>query len=102
MKEEIEALKVRFLEIETIFEEGDDDHQLIYDLEEKIQQVSYEIDEEDEEAEQLEAFNKRVQEFKKENEFYDADAELDRMFPDRHEEGFDNDSMSYDSVFEDD
>lgn len=102
MKEEIEALKVRFLEIETIFEEGDDDHQLIYDLEEKIQQVSYEIDEEDEEAEQLEAFNKRVQEFKKENEFYDAEEELDRMFPDRHEEGFDNDSMSYDSVFGDD
>ena len=102
MKEEIEALKVRFLEIETIFEEGDDDHQLIYDLEEKIQQVSYEIDEEDEEAEQLEKFNKRVQEFKKENEFYDAEEELDRMFPDRHEEGFDNDSMSYDSVFGDD
>jgi hypothetical protein len=102
MKEEIEALKVLFLEVEAIFEEGDDDHQLIYDLEEKIQNASYEIGEEHKEAAQLDKLNKRVQEFKRENNFFNAEAELDRMFPDRHDPDFDDDSMSYDSVFGDD
>lgn len=30
---------------------------------------------------------------------YDPEAELDIMFPDRHDDDFDEDSMSYDSVF---
>ena len=36
---------------------------------------------------------------KKENDFYDKETELDYMFPDRHDSDFDEDSMSYDSVF---
>jgi len=36
------------------------------------------------------------------NADYDEDAELDMMFPNRHDENFDEDSMSYDSVFGDD
>ena len=43
--------------------------------------------------------SKRIKQIKKENDFYDEDAELDRMFPDRHDPDFDEDSMSYDSVF---
>lgn len=36
---------------------------------------------------------------KREFDFYDEEGELDMMFPDRHDEDFDEDSMSYDSVF---
>jgi hypothetical protein len=38
---------------------------------------------------------------KTEFDVYDEEAELDRMFPDRNEEGFDDDSMSFNSVFGD-
>ena len=43
--------------------------------------------------------------FDEEEEFdyeYDEDAILDMMFPDRHDEDFDEDNMSWDSVFGDD
>ncbi|WP_313032027.1 hypothetical protein [Soonwooa sp.] len=33
---------------------------------------------------------------------YDEESELDMMFPDRHDDDFDEDSMSWDSVFGDD
>lgn len=103
MEKEIQALEARFLEIEAIFEAGDDDHQLIFDLEEKIQYVFHEIDPEyeDAEAEKLEKLNKRVKEFKLENNFFNAEAELDRMFPDRHDADFDQDEMSGESFFKD-
>jgi hypothetical protein len=97
----IKILKARFLEIQEAFENGEDDEQIVYDFEEQLQDAFHEVFKE-EEAEQLEKLNKRVQAFKREYDFYDADAELDRMFPERHEEGFDEDSMSWDSVFGDD
>ncbi|WP_276166454.1 hypothetical protein [Zobellia alginiliquefaciens] len=100
MTEEIQTLKARFLEIENIFEEGNEDHQLIYDLEEKIQEVFHQVFKEEDEK-QINKLDKLVKEFKQENDFYDAEGELDSMFPDRHDEDFDDDSMSYDSVFGD-
>jgi hypothetical protein len=42
---------------------------------------------------------KKIKQLKKENDFYDAESELDRMFPNRHDDDFDEDSMTYDSVF---
>jgi hypothetical protein len=45
---------------------------------------------------------KKIIMMKKEFNFYNADEELDEMFPDRDEDDFDEDSMSYDSVFGDD
>lgn len=39
---------------------------------------------------------------KKEKKEFDPEAELDWMFPDRHDEGFDEDSMNMDSEFFDD
>lgn len=36
------------------------------------------------------------------DEGYDEEGELDMMFPDRHDDNFDEDSMSWDSVFGDD
>lgn len=47
----------------------------------------------------FERLQRRINNIKKENDFYDADAELDMMFPDRYDEDFDEDSMSYDSIF---
>lgn len=44
----------------------------------------------------------RINSIKKENDFYDEEAELDMMFPNRHDDDFDEESMSYDSVFGDD
>lgn len=42
---------------------------------------------------------KRISVIKREYDFYDEEAELDGMFPVRHDDDFDEDSMSYDSVF---
>ena len=99
--EDIELLKVRFSKIEESFENGEEDHQLVFDLEEKLQRVEEEVYE-DEDTEQLHKLKKQIKAFKREYEFYDAEAELDRMFPDRHDEDFDEDQMSWDSVFGDD
>jgi predicted nucleic acid-binding Zn-ribbon protein len=63
----------------------------IYNLEDSIEGL--------EENTHTKSLLKSIIVFKKENDFYDAESELDRMFPDRNEEGFDEDSMSYDSVF---
>ena len=97
----IEKLNTRFLEIKEAFENGEDDEQLVYDFEEKIQDAYHQFFEE-KEVMQLEKLDKQVKAFKRENDFYDAETELDHMFPDRHEERFDEDSMSWDSVFGDD
>ena len=46
--------------------------------------------------------NNLINEYDFFEEDYDEEAVLDMMFPDRYEQGFDEDSMSYDSVFGDD
>ncbi|MCF8428264.1 MAG: hypothetical protein K9H61_06100 [Bacteroidia bacterium] len=50
---------------------------------------------------QLKGLLIKILAMKKEFDIYDEESELDRMFPERHEEGFDEDSMSYDSVIGD-
>jgi len=52
-----------------------------------------------EEIHLFESLQKSVNNIKKEYDFYDAEGELDMMFPERHDEDFDEDSMSFDSVF---
>ena len=47
-------------------------------------------------------FDRKVERQKKEFDFYDEEATLDMMFPNRHDDDFDEDDMSYDSVFGDD
>ena len=69
----------------------------VYEIEEKVNSQMQETFDEDFDAYKLLA--NRINKIKKENDFYDPEAELDRMFPDRHDEDFDEDSMSYDSVF---
>lgn len=50
----------------------------------------------------IKKLQKQIKSFKKEWDFYDPDAELDSMFPNRYDDDFDEDSMSFDSVFGDD
>jgi hypothetical protein len=47
----------------------------------------------------LEKLVVKIKIFIKTSQPFDPEEELDRMFPDRHDEDFDEDSMSYDSVF---
>jgi hypothetical protein len=42
---------------------------------------------------QLQSMDERIKKLKGESDFYDEDAELDSMFPDRHDEDFDEESM---------
>ena len=87
--------KEKFETITSNYEEDKIDvntlEEQIYNLEDLIQGL--------EENTHTRSLLKAISIFKKENDFYDAESELDRMFPDRNEEGFDEDSMSYDSVF---
>ena len=50
----------------------------------------------------LRELSKNINIMKEEYDFYDEEAELDRMFPNRENEDFDEDEISYDSVFGDD
>lgn len=97
----IEKLNSRFLELTEAFENGEDDEQLVYDFEEIIQDAYHQFDE-DNDIDQLEKLQKKVKAFKREYDFYDADVELDRMFPNRNDDDFDEDQMTWDSVFGDD
>ena len=95
----VNALKARFLEIEDVFEYGNNQEQLVYDLEEEVQNALLEAFEDTMEEKQLQKLSNKLKKFKSDNDFYDAEASLDMMFPDRHDEDFDEDSMSWDSVF---
>ncbi|RXG21926.1 hypothetical protein [Leeuwenhoekiella aequorea] len=93
-------LKARFEEIKEEFDKGNDDHEQIYDLEERLNHFEY-SGEAQRRWQELEALKRNIKNFKEEESFYNAEAELDHMFPDRHDEDFDEDSMSWDSVFGD-
>ena len=45
---------------------------------------------------------KNIKSLKIEFDLYDEEGELDMMFPERHDENFDNDSMNPDNVFGED
>lgn len=96
---ELENLKIRLDELEEQIDEID-----VNDLEEKVYQLENEINIQkqncfDGEFAAFDKLSKRVNQIKKENDFYDEETELDYMFPDRHDPDFDEDSISYDSVF---
>ena len=97
----IKEFRERFEEIKEIFLNGDDDHQLIYDLEQKIERFDYDPESEEVYLLKLKQLKRDIDNFKEEESFYNAEAELDNMFPNRYDEDFDEDSMSWDSVFGD-
>ena len=99
---ELENLKIRVSELEEQLEES-----AVDDLEEKVYQLEGEINIQKKicfegEFAEFDNLSKRINQIKKENDFYDKESEYDRMFPNRHDPDFDEDSMSYDSVFGED
>ena len=72
----------------------------VFELEKKIEDECN-ITQGKEKLELIKLLNK-IKDMKKEFEFYDPEDMLDMMFPDRYDENFDEESMSYDSVFGDD
>ncbi|MDF0720536.1 hypothetical protein P0M11_11055 [Kaistella sp. PBT33-4] len=57
---------------------------------------------ESEDAAPYEKVLRELKALKQEFDFYDEEGELDMMFPNRHDDGFDEDSMSASSFFGDD
>ena len=109
-KEEVLKLTAKIELIENKFEELDFKNSKTEDierLESEVCDLESEIDNyldiaQGVQLSQLQKLKKRIIQIKQENDFYDADGELDRMFPNRHDDDFDEDSMSYDSVFGED
>lgn len=111
----LEELENRFNDVEELVEKQEDDFEdKVFQLEEDVQ---FEIEMLQDEINRLDIDNigdldeilskyeniaKRIKILKSENDFYDEEGELDNMFPNRYDDDFDEDSMSYDSVFGDD
>lgn len=84
-----------------LYEELENDNfdveQDVLDLEqEAIDALDYTVDKEHQKISQLLL---KIKSMKEEFVFYNEESELDMMFPDRHDDDFDEDSMSYESVF---
>lgn len=97
----VQQLKVELSEALEAFEKDVNNANLIYDFEDELNEA-FRFHETDKKVSELKKLRSELKDFKDEHGFYDEESELDNMFPDRHEEGFDEDSMSYDSVFGDD
>ncbi len=99
---EFEILNKEFIAIENEADdiEFDELEDRVFKFEEKLIESLDSCFEED--LKSFQGLMKKLNRLKKDNDFYDAEGELDRMFPNRNDENFDEDSMSYDSVFGDD
>jgi hypothetical protein len=122
--EQINQLKLQIEEIKPQFEDNKNYDELenlentVYELEERIKEYLEILDNHlsserimnfpDKEAKLERQYNQlkklyiKLSIIKSENDFYDEEAELDMMFPNRHDDDFDKDSISYDSAFSDD
>lgn len=86
---------------EELENENYDVEQHVLDLEMKLNeeiQLRYDA----EEAAPYEKVLRELKALKEEFNFYDEEGELDMMFPNRHDDDFDEDSMSASSFFGDD
>jgi hypothetical protein len=94
----VKILTETYLRLHSELEnENDEVQQEVFDLEQEVEeQISCSHPGE---INQLKSLLKKIKIMKREFDLYDEEAELDMMFPDRHEDDFDEDSMSYDSVF---
>ncbi len=101
---EIKVLIARLEEIENEFAEADYDSDDFDDLEDEVLEIEDELNgfSYDDNFALMSKAEKIIARIKKDNDFYDPDASLDAMFPDRYDDDFDEDLMSYDSVFGDD
>lgn len=102
MKEIIDELseKLSLLEDRLSLDFDENIENEVYELEEQIEfHIKCEVN--DYFYFKLQKLSKRLKQIKVEYDFFDEENELDRMFPDRHDEDFDEDSI-YDIVFRDD
>lgn len=101
---EIKALIARLEEIENEFDEADYDSDDFDDLEDEVLEIEDELGgfSYDDNYALMSKAEKIIARIKKDNDFYDPEENLDMMFPDRYDDDFDEDSMSYDSAFGDD
>ena len=101
---EIKALIARLEEIENEFDEADYDSEDFDNLEDEVLEIEEELGSfsYDDNYALMSKAEKIIAKIKRDNDFYDSEENLDMMFPDRDDEDFDEDSMSYDSVFGDD
>lgn len=104
-KEDLKILEVKLREIIETTEASDYDisefQESIYQLEDEIYECYQEVYQEHV-LEGLQKLENKIKTIKREHDFFDAEIELDFMFPDKHSDDFDEDSMSYDSIFGDD
>jgi hypothetical protein len=99
----VKQFKTRFEEI-SIIEIDEID---MNELEGKISNLEEDINNEIESGPlnnkaKLQALLNDIDLYKRENDFYDAEAELDNMFPNRNDEDFDEDSISYENAIQKD
>jgi hypothetical protein len=104
MKEEIDEL---YLAFETMVQQDEEDSLeedvdiVCGNIEEKVQDMWGGLSKE-KDIDRVKKLEKLLKKFKAEHGLYDEQTELDNMFPNRNDDGFDDDSISYDSVFGDD
>ncbi|MFV0501133.1 MAG: hypothetical protein ACK5MH_06040 [Bacteroidales bacterium] len=102
--ERLERLNETYLKIEDELEKG------VYDVERDVLDLNQEVNDSIEsssgdELQKLKELYKKINKIMEENNFYEEEDEevvLDMMFPNRDDDDFDYDDMSYDSVFGDD
>ena len=101
----IEQLSKKLEELYKELENGDHNaEQDIIDLEEEIKERISEYDPSSGKDKQdvLYKLLDRIKNIKEEFDFYDEEAELNMMFPDRDDEDFDEDNISWGNVFGED
>ncbi|MCX2574074.1 hypothetical protein [Pedobacter sandarakinus] len=102
MELEIDELYTQFEQLEVNADDEEfDPNQLqddFYILLEKVEALKHSVWD-DNDLDRLDMLKSKMESFKSEQNFYDADDELNRMFPNRGDDDFDEDSTSYESVF---
>ena len=97
---EFENYKKGLDEIEHQLSEGNFEYeQVLFYLESEINSLKGQYSPESIQKSTIEKLSKRIEKIKNEYDIFDKEAQLDRMFPNRHDEDFDEDSMSFESVF---
>ncbi|MCD4745800.1 MAG: hypothetical protein K8R58_05835 [Bacteroidales bacterium] len=103
MKQEIQKLKKRivyaFLNAGDKILTHEELEKDISSIEKDIELLEENVFEDDPDYAIIKDLRKAIRRIKIDNFIYDEEIELDLMFPNRHNTDFDEDSMSYDSVF---
>lgn len=89
-------------ELYFLIEEIEAENRYLFEQAEKHPKYNFEPTKEVPESITLDTLEKLIidiQKFIKKSQPFDPEEELDRMFPERHDEDFDEDSMNYDSIF---